>query len=95
MLERRDSPRVRADDEGLILVAGRQPMACRLANRSGSGVWLWVPAGNDVPDSFRVKLPATGEAMHLDVVWRRPTEIAARIAFEIAPDPDFAMPLAA
>lgn len=94
-MERCNSPRVSANDEGLIVIEGRQPIACRLANRSASGVWLWVSAIGDIPDSFRVKLTGTGEGLHLDVVWRRSTEIAARIVFEISPDADFEMAKAA
>lgn len=95
MLERCEPFEAPASDEGLIVIQGRQPIACRVANRSGSGVWLWVSAMTGIPDSFRVKLPATGEGLHLDVVWRRSTEIAARIAFEVAPDADFEPALAA
>lgn len=82
MRERRETPRVPANDEGLIAVEGGPPVACRLADRSAGGVWLWVPTSG-IPDRFRVELPATGEVLDLTVVWRRPSEIGARVA--IAP----------
>jgi hypothetical protein len=81
MRERRRAPRVRQNDEALILAASTE-LVCRVVSRSRTGLCLDVGGIIGIPDHFSVEILRTGEVLRLRVRWRGDGQIGARLVPE-------------
>ena len=77
--EQRGSTRKRMLKGGVIAFSGRHAtMPCVVRDVSETGARLQVQSGAGVPDTFELIVELDGLEAHVEVVWRRPTEVGVR-----------------
>jgi hypothetical protein len=75
VIERRKSPRVRANSVAFIYTKTGNPVACRIIDRSPDGARLLVDTVFGIPNEFRLVVQTSGESFYTQVVWRGPQEL--------------------
>lgn len=81
MRERRRAPRVRRNDEALILAASTE-LICQVVSRSRTRLCLAVGGIIGIPDQFSIEIRRTGEVLRLQVCWREDGQLGARFKAE-------------
>ena len=78
MDNQRTEPRFSQSKPAQILVLGEEPVACTLTDSSPFGACLSVPVHRHLPETFILKVPATGLTRQAEVVWRRRAAVGVR-----------------
>jgi hypothetical protein len=91
--ERRSSERYPTNLEAWITHRSiRTPLACTVKDLSETGVRLMIPRSADLPCEFELRIPSTGAAARIRLVWATGVHYGAQFLSSREPGSTFSLP---